>query len=391
MNQSTLNNTLKLEGLERRSRISKNRRGAIAVLAAVMMVIVLGVVAFAVDLGYLAMARTETQRTADATAHAAVIELSQSGDIDSLSDLAQDVASDFTSANPVLGTTAEVSRDIDVQVGRYEFGSGQTDLFFDDPTTFNAVKVRIRRTNDQNGAVRLFFAGVFNRYQQEIESEAIAALIRNVKGFKFPPSGKNLPMLPIVMDEDYWRQATNGGDDDGEADDEWSYDPETNSVSSASDGISEVTLFPNSTGSAGNLGTINIGVTNNSTSYISKQIRQGLSESDLDFHGGSIELNDQGRLYLSGNPGISASMQKALQSIVGQVRVIPIYRSVSGNGNNARFEIVEFVAVRIMAAQLSGGVKAIIVQPAAITLDGLIQGSSSGLSDGIFSSPRIVL
>jgi Flp pilus assembly protein TadG len=386
MSQSTLHKTLKFERPQRRSSLSKNRRGAIAVFAAVMMIVVLGMVAFAVDLGYLAMARTETQRTADATAHAAVIELSQSGDIDDLSDLAHSFASDFTSANPVLGTTAEVSEGFDVQVGRYEFGSGQTDLYFDNPATFNAVKVRIRRTNDQNGAVPMFFAGVFNLHQQEIESQAIAALIRNVKGFKIPPSGKKLPMLPIVIKENYWEEAI----EDGEGDDELSYNPETNSVSSGSDDIDEVTLFPNSTGSSGNLGTVNIGISNNSTSYLGNQIREGLSQSDLNFHGGSIELNNQGRLYLSGNPGLSASLQNDLKAIVGEVRVIPIYRSVTGPGNNASFEIVEFVAVRIMAAQLSGNRKAITVQPASMVLDGLIQGSSSGMSDGIYSSPRIV-
>ena len=47
------------------------RRGAISVLAAFMSVMVLGMVAFAVDVGYVLSTKQELQRTADAAALAA--------------------------------------------------------------------------------------------------------------------------------------------------------------------------------------------------------------------------------------------------------------------------------------------------------------------------------
>ncbi len=362
----------------------QHRKGAIAVLAAVLIVILFGMVAFAIDIGYLALARTETQRTADATAHAAVVEFASSQDINEITTRARSVASEFTSANPVLGQVASVAPSVDVSIGHYEFGSGQTDLRFDDPTKYNAVKVRIRRTNSQNGAVPLFFGRILNRSEQEVDAEATAALVRDVRGFKIPSSGKNAPVLPITIEEDYWNQSHEAEDD------VWGYDPKTGQVTAEADGIPELRLFPNDTGSSGNLGTINIGVTNNSTSYISKQIRNGLSRADLQFHGGSLELNQLGTLYLSGNPGLSAAMKDDLESIIGEVRVIPVYRSVWGNGNNAMFEIVKFVAVRIMAVKLTGGEKVINVQPASLTLEGVIQGNGLQSSAGVFSSPRIV-
>ena len=261
------------------------------------------------------LAKTETQRTADATAHAAAIEFSRSGDIEEAIDLARKFPRDFTAANPVLGDIATVTPNVDVIIGRYEFGSGQTDLSFGDPATFNAVKVRIRRTGEQNGAVPLFFASVFGRYQQDLESEAIAALIRNVKGFKIPPSGENVPLLPITVKASYWKNAFaegdhDDGDNDDDDDDNWSYDPATRKVSAGSDGISEVTLFPNVTGSAGNLGTVNIGVSNNSAAYLGSQIRNGLDQSALDYHGGSLELDAGGQFELSGNPGAKRRNQK---------------------------------------------------------------------------------
>ena len=51
------------------------RRGAIAVLTALMMTFLVGMVAFAVDYGYLVKVRTDMQRAADAAALAAVQDL----------------------------------------------------------------------------------------------------------------------------------------------------------------------------------------------------------------------------------------------------------------------------------------------------------------------------
>src|SRR5688500_13904492 len=57
-------------------RIRRHRRkGNILVLAAVMMVVMIAFVAFAVDVGYLYTCRNELQRSADAAAIAAAWEL----------------------------------------------------------------------------------------------------------------------------------------------------------------------------------------------------------------------------------------------------------------------------------------------------------------------------
>lgn len=361
------------------------RRGAITVLAAFLMAVLLGMVAFAVDLGYITLAKTETQRTADATAHAAALEFARSADVEVATQLAEQFCTQFAAANPVLGSEAAVSLESDVSIGRYEFGSGQIELYFDDPSTFNAVRVRIRRTSGLNGEVPLFFAHLLGKESQALEATATAALIHDISGFKIPPSGANVPMLPITVSEKLWDQGIGkGGTDD------WSYDPETGSVWPGPDGIPEVILFPNKTGSAGNLGTVNIGVSNNSASYLASQIRNGLSHSDLEYHGGSIELNSKGELKLGGNPGLTASIKDDVQSIVGEPRIVPIYRKVKGNGNNAEFTIVKFVGIRVMHVKLTGKKKAIAIQPALTSFNGVIQSASSGTSEQIFSPPRLV-
>src|SRR3972149_1458778 len=51
------------------------RKGNILILSAVLMVLLMALLAFAVDLGYMCMARTELQRSADASAIAAAWDL----------------------------------------------------------------------------------------------------------------------------------------------------------------------------------------------------------------------------------------------------------------------------------------------------------------------------
>ncbi len=77
---------------------------------------------------------------------------------------------------------------------------------------------------------------------------------------------------------------------------------------------------------------------------------------------------DNGELELNGDTGISAGIKDELTSLIGKTRVIPIYTSVSGNGNNATFTIVRFEGVRILDVKLTGKKtdKRVIVQPAKV-------------------------
>ena len=54
---------------------SQPRRGAIAVLTAVLVLPLLGMLAFSIDVGFLLKKRAELQRAADAAALAAVVDL----------------------------------------------------------------------------------------------------------------------------------------------------------------------------------------------------------------------------------------------------------------------------------------------------------------------------
>ncbi|MBI2480846.1 MAG: hypothetical protein HYV60_20130, partial [Planctomycetia bacterium] len=63
----------------KRRQFRRKRKGTILVLSAVLMVMIMAMLAFAVDLGYLYVAREEMQRSADSAALAAAWDLVDNG------------------------------------------------------------------------------------------------------------------------------------------------------------------------------------------------------------------------------------------------------------------------------------------------------------------------
>lgn len=154
-----------------------------------------------------------------------------------------------------------------------------------------------------------------------------------------------------------------------------------------------VSEYPQGTGSPGNRGTVDIGSTNNSTSDIARQIIHGVNSQDLaQLPNGQLALNESGVLNLNGDTGISAGVKDELASIKGKTRVIPVFRKVTGPGNNAQYEIVMFVGIRVLDIKLTGAMsgKRVMVQPANVKMEGGIAGGASQTSYFVHSPVWIV-
>jgi len=264
-------------------------------------------------------------------------------------------------------------------------------MCFDNPSRFNAVQISVRRDGSQNGPVSLFFARVLGINTFTGQAQATAMFLNNFGGFTTPPDGGNLQMLPFALDQETWNDLL-----DGNAPDDWTWNPpsgdEPGYVSAGPDGILEVNLFPQGTGSPGNRGTVDIGSNNNSTNDIARQILHGISEQDLAYHGGSLQFDENGELGLNGDTGISAGMKDELATIKGQPRIIPIFSQVQGNGNNAYYTIVRFAGVRIMDVKLTGQMssKRVIIQPAMIEVTGGVPAAGDPTSDFVHSPVWLV-
>jgi hypothetical protein len=268
-----------------------------------------------------------------------------------------------------------------------DFKDSQSAFLTDGSNGYNAVKVRLRKDSSTNGQVPYFFARIFGKQGQSLQSEAIAGLIQDVKGFQTPSGGGNIGILPYTLDQQTWIPfVANSGTDN------YRWNPDTKSVEAGSDGLVEVNLFPQGTGSPGNRGTVDIGSSNNSTADIARQIVYGISPSDLAHHGGQLVFDSNGKLYLNGDTGISAGVKDELESIKGQPRIIPIFSSVSGNGNNANYTIVKWQGIRIMNVKLTGSMsqKNVMIQVAPAQAQGVIPATTSGSSSYVFSPVVLV-
>lgn len=377
-----------------------SRHGSVVVLAAFLIIGFLAFVAMAVDIGYLLVARTELQRSADSAAMAAAWKLVDEGKFMGDPYLlyainnARTAASNYAYANavcasaPIVDANYANQADGDVVVGYLANLSDPNELLdFSNPSLFNAVTVRIRRNANQNGLVPTFFGKFMGTNGFVTQAEATAAFGSSISGFRIPPNGENLEILPFALDEPTWINLTNGLTDDS-----WTWDADDGEIHPWSDGIKEANLFPYGEGPPGNRGTVDIGSSNNSTADIARQILYGVSPEDLEYHGGSLEFNEQGELPLNGDTGISAGIKDELEMIKGKPRAVPVFRTIEGPGNNAIYTIVGWAGVRIMEVKLTGQMssKQVVIQPAPLVSQGAIHNSTTGSSDLIFTPVQLV-
>ncbi|MFO0911926.1 MAG: pilus assembly protein TadG-related protein [Pirellulales bacterium] len=379
-----------------RRRLARHRRGGILILALVCLTAMFAFAALAIDVGYLMNARTESRRAADAAALGACWEYSKAvaagKSVIDATTIATTKAKAYASGNPVASVAPSLATsgsNADIKVGYLsDLTNRSAPLDFSNPARNNAIEIRVRRTEQMNGAVPVFFARVFGLDSRDVVASATAAMLRNVNGVKTPSDGSNLDLLPFALDLQTWNLLMANS---STLTDTWKYNESTKTVSAGGDGIKEVNLYPQGTGSPGNRGTVDIGSSNNSTADIARQILNGVSAADMAYVGGKLEFNSQGYFELNGDTGISAGIKDELASIIGKPRVIPVFSQVTGPGNNAVFRIVKLVGIRITEVKLTGSnnTKRVMIQPAPVVLKGAIQGTSTSSSDYVYS--RVVL
>lgn len=340
-------------------------------LLAALIVVLIGLLAFAVDLGYIALVRSQLQTAADSAALASASQLLdrdwlQGVSSQSLSD-ADAQAARFAAANRAGGVSLLLGSS-DVVYGSIANPRDPSSPFDRSRSPYNSAKVTVQRTSAQNGELGLFFAKIFNRNSLPLTAAATATYEGAIGGFEFSdsiPNQKSL-LLPYTVQVDYWEAAFTSGSD------LFGRDPETGEVTAGGDGIREVTLFPTRT-TSGNFGTLDIGPASNSTDDIERQTLEGPNRADFDALGGKLALGSDGTLILEGDTGISAGVKDAMQAIEGDARIIPLYTTVTGDGDNSIFTITRFVGCTVVSVKLTGGDKHILIQP-EFAVDSTAQG-----------------
>jgi hypothetical protein len=183
----------------------RDESGAVAVLAAIMLSLLLGCVALAVDLGHLYVVKQELQNAADAGAMGGSRALIPYAWVTSPTPNwtnAQTTARQTVTANKADGT---LLTDCQIQVGYWNLSTKELQSTAIVPTSLDvpAVKVTVAKISGQNGGpVQLFFARVFGKSLADVSAQAMAA----VSGpSEIPPHSHVLPVaINWDMYHDYW-------------------------------------------------------------------------------------------------------------------------------------------------------------------------------------------
>jgi len=376
-------------------RHARQRRGATVILAVVMMGVLVGMLAFAIDIGYLATSKAEAQRTTDAAALAGAWQvldcLADNQTESSLNNSVKRASMEMVALNDVCNQSPHVTYEGeggDIQIGYLPSLNPGTDLSTNPNYPYRGVRVQLRKSEDINGQIPLFFARIFGQTGRDLTVESTAVMATQIKGFGSPAiGGQNINLLPFALDEQTWNGI------DSNSTDNYRYDPQSGRVFPGSDGIPEINLYPQGTGSPGNRGTVDIGSRNNSTNDIARQIKYGISADDLEALGKPLVLDSSGTMTLNGDTGISAGVKEELAGIIGKKRIIPIFSSVSGSGNNATYTIVTWVGIRVLDVRLTGAMssKYVYVQPASVIARNIIPGDSSRTWSQLVYSPVVLI
>jgi len=144
----------------------------------IMLPVILGIAALAIDAGVIYNTRTDLQHTADAGAMAAAAALSTSVFVDDPLEVARQEAIRLVERNNVLGRPVTLDPQVDVVFGRGNYDP-VTNTYNFVPTTVlaDAVRVIVRCTEGSpNGATDLYFAGLFGLSSTNISASATAAI-----------------------------------------------------------------------------------------------------------------------------------------------------------------------------------------------------------------------
>ena len=159
------------------------RRGTVIVLAAAMMLVVIGIAAFTVDFGLLNVTKGQMQNSADSAAHAAMQELVQG--------IGPGAAITALVASSNAGTKAEtmvhrfrtgdvnstqLTASRDVRFGRRSWNADSNQWVQEWGTTpYNMVEVTVRRTRAVDAPLGAVFGRVFGKESFDLEAKSVAS------------------------------------------------------------------------------------------------------------------------------------------------------------------------------------------------------------------------
>jgi Flp pilus assembly protein TadG len=351
----------------------KRRRGAVAVLVAFLMVPLIGMVAMAVDYGYLCAVQTDLQRAADAAALAGVRDIipNEYGYQDQAK--VRNRVREYAAAN-LPSMSGFTVADSDIEIGRYNPATIYTKVELLNDGILDTVRVKLRRDTTLNSPVSLFFARIFGIQTANVTVTATAIL---QKASFIPPGGD---ILPFALQDTSWDQI-------GQYKSFVIYD-DTKMTDLVGNPI------------PGNWGTLDIGYTNNSVSDMNDQIMTGLRQADLDALyaddriASAVSFNTTEAGWFQADTGLSQGLKQSITQVYGSYKLIPIYDTLTGvAGQNLEYHVVKWGLVKVINS--TWGSDPTVTLQKFVIYDGRLAaqkdlGNTSGTIDGVYTTPVLV-
>jgi Flp pilus assembly protein TadG len=363
---------------------SSPRRGAIAVLVAVLLIPLLAMMAFSVDIGYILVVKSDLQNAADSAALAGAEQLqnlyvlytlpgqTQQSQImtkattnTGASDCPTFVAEQFAHYN-IAGRVAINVPDSDVVMGYTDVnGNYSATLNGHFP---NTIDVTTRRQGDPgsptNGSLQLFFAPVLGMTTRDLQATARATIYAgDISSFKVI-SGIDSHVLPVGLDVNVWQQFYQTGvSSDGQ-------------IYAGPNGAPQLQVYPNPGTAPGNFGLLDVGPPANNAPAFRRWIDDGQTPNDISYllTNNLLPVSTTSPSQWKAGPGLKSTLLSDFQLEIGKPNLIPLfqpvstspYQAASGSGSNTYYSIVGFVGVEISAATGSGTSMNISIQPMAV-------------------------
>jgi len=363
---------------------AKRRSGAIAPLTALLLIPLVGMMGYAIDVGYMTAVKQELQNAADAAALAGAQQLQQlyvqyyaPGQTNQLllytkattnvqtCDCPTFAAEQFAAYNKAGGVSVTVP-DSDVTFSYWDGTNPSLSASY--PTFFpNTVTVVTRRDNTANGPLGLFFGTLLGMGSIELTATASATIYAgDVSSLQVIP-GVDAHILPVALDVNVWKQFYQTGlSPDG-------------LLHLGTNGLPQLQVYPNPGNAPGNFGLLDVGIPSNSTPAFRNWIDDGSTPNDIQYllNNSLLPVAPNNPKYWKGGPGLKSTLQSNFYAQMGKPNLIPLfvpvndgtngqpYQAASGQGSGAYYSIIGFVGITISQADGSGNNMNISIQPMA--------------------------
>jgi Flp pilus assembly protein TadG len=357
----------------------RSRKGTVVPTLAVLLVVLVGMLAFSLDLGRVALCRAELQNAADSAALAGASALgtdnqiipyqadNQTSDIASARALAQKFAqANGYDVNASVSVVLNQNNDVGTGILSYPY-SLSSSYATSGTSPFNSISVNTYINSTHGGNLNFFFAPVLRQSSTTVGATATATVqlfpILSVKAL----SGFTSPFLPITMSYSDWQKMVNNQT----GLDNYGYNAATGQVTSGGDGLQEQQLYPGSNVTSSNNGLLQFGTSSHSNNVLSDELANGPSYDQMIAQwppSGAPPWNAQHTFTINADPGWRSEDFDALDQSIGKVRLIPINDGTSpGNGANGFYTIVKLAPVRILTSDKGGKNNgSAMVQPAVL-------------------------